>query len=65
MKSWLFTWNPRMWAWDDPVNGYKITRFLEGVRVCNTDSVPDLERCMEKEGCCIKNFPVWSIGNGE
>lgn len=23
MKSWLFTWNPRMWAWDDPVNGYK------------------------------------------
>lgn len=25
MKSWLFTWNPRMWAWDDPVNGYKET----------------------------------------
>ncbi len=23
MKSWLFTWNPRLWAWDDPVYGYK------------------------------------------
>ena len=38
---------------DDPVyinpeNGYKITRFLEGIRVCDADSVPDLKRCMEK-----------------
>ena len=38
---------------DDPVyinpsNGYKITRFLEGIRVCDPDSVPDLRRCMEK-----------------
>jgi len=38
---------------DDPVyinpeNGYKITRFLEGVRVCDAESVSDLKRCMEK-----------------
>lgn len=38
---------------DDPVyinpeNGYKITKFLEGIRVCDADSVPDLKRCMEK-----------------
>lgn len=32
----------------DPNNGYKITKFLEGVRVCDCDSVPDLKRCMEK-----------------
>lgn len=38
---------------DDPVyinpeNGYKITKYLEGVRVCNSESVSDLKRCMEK-----------------
>lgn len=38
---------------DDPVyinpdNGYKITKFLEGIRVCDSESVPDLKRCMEK-----------------
>ena len=38
---------------DDPVyinpeNGYKITRFLEGIRVCDPDSVTDLKHCMEK-----------------
>ena len=38
---------------DDPVyinpsNGYKITKFLEGIRVCDSDSVSDLTRCMEK-----------------
>lgn len=38
---------------DDPVyinpeNGYKITRFLEGVRVCDAESIPDLKKCMEK-----------------
>ena len=32
----------------DPENGYKITRFLDGVRTCDPESVPDLERCMEK-----------------
>ena len=32
----------------NPVNGYKITKFLEGIRVCDADSVPDLKRCMEK-----------------
>lgn len=38
---------------DDPVyinpdNGYKITRFLEGIRACNSESLPDVKRCMEK-----------------
>lgn len=38
---------------DDPVyinpeNGYKITKFLEGVRVCDANSVPDLKCCMDK-----------------
>lgn len=38
---------------DDPVyinpeNGYKITKFLEGIRCCDPDSMPDLERSMEK-----------------
>ena len=32
----------------NPTNGYKITKFLEGIRVCDADSVPDLKRCMEK-----------------
>ena len=32
----------------DPESGYKITKFLEGVRVCDPGSVPDLKRCMEK-----------------
>lgn len=37
---------------DDPVyinpkNGYKITAFLEGVRVCDPIDVNDLKRCME------------------
>lgn len=32
----------------DPSNGYKITEFLEGVRTCDPESVPDLERCMDK-----------------
>jgi len=38
---------------DDPVyinpdNGYKITKFLEGIRVCDSENVEDLKRCMEK-----------------
>lgn len=38
---------------DDPVyinpeNGYKITKYLEGVRVCDPDSADDLNKCMEK-----------------
>ena len=32
----------------DPATGYKITRYLEGVRVCDPDSVRDLRRCMKK-----------------
>lgn len=38
---------------DDPVyinpeNGYKITKFLDGVRTCDPDNVKDLKRCMAK-----------------
>lgn len=38
---------------DDPIyinpkNGYKITKFLDGIRVCDADSEQDLIRCMEK-----------------
>lgn len=38
---------------DDPVyiepeNGYKITRYLEGARVCDAGDEEDLGRCMEK-----------------
>lgn len=36
---------------DDPIyfnslNGYKITKYLDDVRVCNKDSINDLQRCM-------------------
>ena len=38
---------------DDPVyinpqNGYKISKFLEGIQVCNSNDVFDLKRCMNK-----------------
>ena len=38
---------------DDPIyinsdNGYKITKYLENVRVCDSDNVEDLLLCMEK-----------------
>ncbi len=41
---------------DDPVyfnseNGYKITKYLDGIRVCNKDSISDLEKCMSKLRC--------------
>ena len=32
----------------DPESGYKITRFLDGVRTCDPERAADLERCMEK-----------------
>lgn len=37
---------------DDPIyinpqNGYKITKFLDGVRVCDTDNVKELRKCMK------------------
>lgn len=35
-------------AYMNPENGYKITEYLEGARVCDPDDVQDLERCMEK-----------------
>jgi CTP:phosphocholine cytidylyltransferase-like protein/thiamine kinase-like enzyme len=36
----------------NPDNGYKITKFLEGIRSCDPDDVDDLKRCMEK----LRNF---------
>lgn len=35
-------------AYMNPENGYKITAYLEGARVCDPDNVEDLTRCMEK-----------------
>ncbi|MDO4774933.1 MAG: NTP transferase domain-containing protein [Aerococcaceae bacterium] len=32
----------------DSETGYKITKFLENVRVCNPDDAEDLKRCMKK-----------------
>lgn len=32
----------------NPDNGYKITAYLEGARVCDPENVDDLKRCMEK-----------------
>lgn len=32
----------------NPENGYKITKFLENVRVCDPENRDDLRRCMEK-----------------
>ena len=32
----------------DPKKGYKITRYLEGVRTCSSDDPNDLKRCMSK-----------------
>ena len=32
----------------NPVNGYKITKYLEGARVCNVNDENDLKRCMHK-----------------
>ena len=32
----------------DPGNGNKITKFLDGVRVCDSEDIKDLRRCMSK-----------------
>lgn len=32
----------------DPDSGYKITKYLEGVRACDADNTEDLRRCMDK-----------------
>ena len=32
----------------DPENGYKITKFLDGIRVCDPECDYDLRRCMKK-----------------
>jgi thiamine kinase-like enzyme len=36
----------------NPENGYKITKYLEGVRCCDPENIDDLHRCMEK----LKSF---------
>ena len=35
-------------AYINPENGYKITEFLEGARVCNPENDEDLQKCMIK-----------------
>lgn len=32
----------------NPSNGYKITEFIEGARVCDPDNVSDLKKCMNR-----------------
>lgn len=32
----------------NPDNGFKITKYLENIRVCNSESVADLDKCMSK-----------------
>ena len=32
----------------NPDNGYKITEFLNGARVCDPENKEDLKKCMEK-----------------
>lgn len=32
----------------NPQNGYKITEYIEGARVCDSENMDDLKRCMEK-----------------
>lgn len=36
----------------NPQNGYKITTFLEGVRVCDPMNIEDLKKCMR----CLRSF---------
>lgn len=35
-------------AYINPENGYKITKFLEGARVCDSENDEDLQKCMAK-----------------
>ena len=41
----------------DPVNGYKITRYLENVRVCDPGSREDMKQCMDK----LRSFHAMKI----
>lgn len=41
----------------NPDNGYKITAFLEGSRVCNPDNVDDLKLCMKR----LKEFHAMKL----
>lgn len=50
---------------DDPVyinpeNGYKITRYIDGVRCCNPDDEDDLRLCMEK----LRRFHGFKLDGG-
>lgn len=35
-------------AYIDPENGYKITEFLEGAKVCDSENEEDIKKCMHK-----------------
>ena len=35
-------------AYINPENGYKITEYLEGARVCDAENEEDLQKCMKK-----------------
>lgn len=35
-------------AYINPENGYKITEYLEGARVCDAEKEEDLQKCMKK-----------------
>ena len=40
-------------AYINPENGYKITEYLEGARVCDAENEEDLQKCMKK----LREFP--------
>lgn len=41
----------------NPDNGYKITKYLSGARVCNPDQMDDVKKCIEK----LRNFHEMSL----
>lgn len=44
----------------DPVRGYKITEFLDDVRVCDAYDISDIKRCMEK----LRSFHLMGLEVG-
>ena len=44
----------------DPSNGYKITEFIEGARVCDPGNVSDLKKCM----CRLREFHALELKVG-
>ena len=46
----------------NPENGYKITKYLEGARVCDPENPEDVQACMKKQALqrkCGKAFCRW------